>query len=100
MSQGNKGKYEECIGELKKLIELHPEIKLECRESLKEKGHFKSHDRYIIIDEAEIYHSGHSLGQLGEASSSIIRMRALTKKKEVLDDLKSQFDKAQNVSLI
>ena len=99
ISQENKKKYEDCIGELKKLINLHPEIQIDCRESLKDKGRFESHDRYIIIDEVEIYHSGHSLGQLGEASSSIIRMRALTKKKKVLDDLKSQFDNAQKVTL-
>ena len=45
-----------------------------------------SHDRYIVIDEIEIYHPGHSLGELGEKTSSIARMREQTVKKRILDE--------------
>jgi len=101
ITKENKIKYKNCVEELKKLIRIHPEIQLKCRESRKDgKKHFSSHDRYIIIDETEIYDSGNSLGQLGEASSSISRMRGQTEKKEALIDLKSHFDKAQDINLL
>ncbi len=32
------------------------------------------HDRYIIIDESEIYHSGHSFAELGNRASSISKI--------------------------
>jgi RNA-directed DNA polymerase len=103
ISKRNQEKYKECIVVLKQVVELHPKIKIDCRESLpvKEKKSFRLHDRYIIIDEAEVYHSGHSFGQLGQiSSSSIIRMRAPSERKDVLDDLKSQFDDAKKISLV
>jgi len=91
--------YQECVDELKNLISLHPEIKIDCRKSLLGSGKSKTHDRYLIIDDIEIYHSGHSLAQLGKASSSITRMRELTKKNEALTDLKSQFNTAEIINL-
>ena len=98
ISDESSKKYEECVVELKKLINIHSEMQIECRKNLRNSaGKLKAHGRYLAID-SEVYHSDHCFAQLGEASSSVMRMSEITKK-EALDDLKSQFDKAEIINL-
>lgn len=93
-------KLNSCTKELKEIIKIHPEIQLECRHVGKNfRGRPSSHDRYIVIDDAEVYHSGNSLGQLGETTSSVNRVRGLTEKKEILADLGAQFAVAEKIIL-
>ena len=81
-------------------MNIHSEMQIDCRKNLFNKvGKLKTHGRYLVIDNIEVYHSDHCFGQLGEASSSIMRMRELNKKNEVLIDLKSQFDTAEKIDL-
>lgn len=44
------------------------------------------HDRYIITDEKEVYHSGHSLKDLGNKLSQINRMQDEEEKKKVIQE--------------
>ncbi len=100
ISSQNPQKYKDCIDSLKEMIALHKEAKIDCRKSLRNPiKKQKFHDRYVIIDNVEIYHSGHSLGELGKSSSNINQILEQTTKKETYDDLRYQFDNSEKIIL-
>jgi RNA-directed DNA polymerase len=90
--------YGRCIVALKELVRTHPEIKLDCREGLPHQPG-GLHGRFIVIDNLEIYQSGHSFTQLGERSDRISRIRNQTPKREALSDFASLFTAATSVVL-
>ena len=98
ISEKNVKKYRECVDELKKLMNMHPKMQIDCRKHLVNKaGKIKAHDRYLVLD-SKVYHFGHSLSELGITSSSVDKMSELAKK-EALNDLKFQFDTAKIINL-
>jgi len=89
-------KYAECIEAIKKMVSLHKDLSIDCREVLPG----GPHGRNIIIDREEVYHSGHSLDQLGSRADSIIRMRIQSAKRDALQDIETWFANSAEIPLI
>ncbi len=100
ISHKNVGRYTDCITSLKKLVELHSGIQIDCREGLIMKQAREVHGRFIVIEGVEIYQSGHSFAQLGEKGDRISRMRSQYAKSDALVDFQSLFNNATKISLI
>jgi len=98
ISRNNILKYNDCINALKGLIKIHPEIQMDCREGSRENPG-GLHDRYIVIDGAEIFQSGHSFAELGKSATRISRMRNQRLKSEALIEFESLFINATKINL-
>lgn len=64
----------------KQFIKQYPNLHIEARYN------DKVHDRYIIIDYTNVYHSGHSFTDLGNKACTIIEMDVKEQIDKVLDD--------------
>lgn len=68
LTQKNNNKFFNTFSaDITTLLIQYPKFKIEFRYYDK----LTAHDRYIVIDENEIYHSGHSFAELGNRASSI-----------------------------
>lgn len=72
----NPTKLKALLSDLEQFKKQYPLIKIELRVASS-----MAHDRYILLDEDIAFHSGHSLGDLGNATSRISKM---TKKSGIL----------------
>ena len=80
-SNGNKAKFNALISDYKLFQNQYPNIELRENNVI--------HDRYIIVDGTEVYHSGHSFNELGQKASSINKMenpKVITKIKTEIED--------------
>lgn len=97
-SKQNSIKFKSLIDALKLLVNLYPTINIDCREGVfGELG--RLHDRFIVIDNEEVFQSGCSLDELGKKTARISRMRTQTIKKEALIDFDDLFNQANKVNL-
>lgn len=74
-----------CV-DYKKLKIQYPNSFVETKENT------LCHDRYIIVDEKEIYHLGHSLHDLGKKASQINKVENKLNKDKILNDFKNWWD--------
>lgn len=69
--------------DLKKFKSQYPNSNIEARENN------QCHDRYLIIDESDIYHSGHSFHDLGGKASQINNVENESNKNKIFADFES-----------
>ncbi|HEY4514647.1 MAG TPA: hypothetical protein VJJ22_00595 [Candidatus Paceibacterota bacterium] len=81
-NNGNKNFNSFCV-DLGKFKTQYPRLDIEAREN------GQCHDRYIIIDSKDIYHSGHSFHDLGGKASQINKVEDESNRNKILVDLKS-----------
>ncbi len=99
ISDQNNKKYVQCVNALKKLIKLHPEFNIECRNGLPDKIH-GIHARFIIIDNEDVYQSGQSLAELGgNKADTIHRFEKRSVKNEILMDSHYVFESVTKIDL-
>lgn len=83
-SSGNKVKFNALVSDYKIFQNQYPNVELRENNVI--------HDRYIIIDGADIYHSGHSFNELGQKSSTINKMED----PQIIKKIKAEIDDAWN----
>jgi len=76
---------------LERLREQYPQATLEAKEN----DH--CHDRYIIIDGKDIYHSGHSFHALGKKASQISEMTDDMNRKRIIADFENWWNTGNTI---
>lgn len=71
--KNNNREYGDFIEGLRLFKSNHPTIAINCRKIIDARV-IKLHGRFIVVDNEEVYRSGHSLMQLGEKSDGINRI--------------------------
>lgn len=79
----SNGSFNSFCVDLKKIRTQYPAL------SIKAKENSQCHDRYIIIDGTNIYHSGHSFHDLGEKASQINKVEDEEVRKKIIADFES-----------
>jgi hypothetical protein len=89
-SQGNRN-FKSFQVDLRRLKSQYQDSNIEAREN------YKCHDRYIIIDEQDIYHSGHSFHELGKRASQVNKVKEESNRNEILSDFKDWWNNGNTI---
>lgn len=89
-TNGNVPKFNSLSLDVKAIKNQYPNSKMELKKAAK-----LAHGRFILIDNAEIYNSGHSFDKLGESMDRIDKMSNDTEIQQVLKEFETEWSNAQ-----
>ncbi len=88
----SKAKFQSLSTDLEAFKKQYPKLKIELK-----KATDLAHDRFILIDDSQVFQSGHSICQLGEATSRISKMTKQDDIDKILNEFKNAWNAAQTV---